>query len=147
MTGYKMNFATKTLTITKAFAELAMRPNTEEANVLAQMHSLFPDLKIAYKAHYCNKPHPYKGLTYKKMETYISLHENAAELMEAFETVKAIAVTQLNPHNFVCKWFLQQFPDYREIPKMRNGKIVAIVAITLPEATTEETAMNLKFAA
>ena len=88
MTGYKMNFATKTLTITKAFAALAMRPNTAEANLLAEMKALFPDLKLSYRTHYSGKPHPYKGLTYKKMETYISLHENAAELMEAFETVK-----------------------------------------------------------
>ena len=142
-----MNFATKTLTITKAFAALAMRPNTAEANLLADMKALFPDLKISYRTHYSGKPHPYKGLTYKKMETYINLHENATELMETFETVKAIAATQPNPHNYVCKWFLQQFPDYKEIPKMRNGKIVAIAIITLPEATTEEAEMDFNYAA
>lgn len=144
MADYKMNFATKTLTITKSFAELAMRPNTAEANLLAQMHTLIPDLKISYRTH-CGKPHPYKGLTNRRMETYISLHENADELMETFKTVKAIATTQLNPHNFVCKWFLKQFPDYKEIPKMRNGKIVAIAVITLPEA--EEAEMDFNFAA
>lgn len=136
MTGYKMNFATKTLTITRAFAEMAMRPNTAEANFIAQMRSLIPDLKISYRTH-CGKPHPYKGLTNKRMETYISLYENADELMEIFETVKKIGETQLNPRNYVCKWFLQQFPDYKEIPKLRNGKIVAAVIITLPE--TKET--------
>ena len=133
MSNYKMNFATKTLTITKAFAEMAMRPNTAEANLLAQMNTLLPDLKISYKTH-IGKPHPYKGLTNKRMESYIKLHENADELMETFEAVKAIAETQMNPHNFVCKWFLKQFPDYKELPKLKNGKIVAVVVITLPEA-------------
>ena len=89
MSNYKMNFATKTLTITKAFAEMAMRPNTAEANLLAQMNTLLPDLKISYKTH-IGKPHPYKGLTNKRMESYIKLHENADELMETFEAVKAI---------------------------------------------------------
>lgn len=133
MTGYKMNFATKTLTITKAFAEMAMKPNTVEANLLAQMNSLFPDLKISYKTH-AGRPHPYKGLTNKRMESYIKLHENADELMETYEAVRRIAETQMNPHNFVCKWFLKQFPNYKDLPKLKDGKIVAIVVVTLPEA-------------
>ena len=144
MTGYKMNFATKTMTITKAFAAMAMKPNTAEANLLSQMKSLFPDLKITYRTHYNSKPHPYKGLTNRRMETYISLHENADELMDTFETVKKIAEAQMNPHNFVCKWFLCQFPEYREIPKLRNGKIVEVAVITLPEA---EEAAEYDFAA
>lgn len=145
MTGYKMNFATKTLTITKAFAEMAMKPNTEEANFIVEMRNLLPDLKISYKTHYCGKPHPYKGLTNKRMETYIKLHENADELMEAFEAVKKISASQLSPHNYVCKWFLQQFPDYKEIPKLRNGKIVGIEVVTLPE--WEETVSDVDFVA
>ena len=132
-----MNFSTKTLTITKAFAEMAMKPNTEEANLMAQMNALIPDLKISYRTHYSRKPNSYKGLTFKRMEDYIKLHENADELMVAFEAVKAIARTQGNPHNFICKWFLRQFPSFKEIPKLRNGKIVAVKVITLPEA--EET--------
>lgn len=144
MTGYKMNFATKTLTITKAFAALAMRPNTAEANLLAQMTTLIPDLKISYRTH-SGAPHPYRGLTNKRMETYIKEHENADELMVAFKAVKKIAEAQANPHNFVCKWFLRQFPDYREIPKIdKDGKIVAIAVITLPEA--EEETISLKIA-
>ena len=144
MTGYKMNFATKTLTITKAFAALAMRPNTAEANLLAEMKNLFPDLKISYRTHYCGKPHPYKGLTYKRMETYIKEHENADELMVAFKAVKKIAEAQMNPHNFVCKWFLRQFPEYRDIPKIdKDGKIVAKELITLPEAKEETSTFEL----
>lgn len=145
MTDYKMNFATKTLTITKAFAEMAMKPNTAEANILIHMKSLFPDLKISYKTHYCGKPHPYKGLTQKRMESYIKLHENAKELMEAFEVVKKIGTTQLSPHDFVCKWFLQQFPNYKELPKLRNDKIVAVEVITRLEVG--ETVTDFDFAA
>lgn len=111
MTGYKMNFATKTLTITKAFEAKAMFPNSDEANLILNMRNLFPDLKIAHKTHYSNKPHPYKGLSYSKMEKYINCHENAPELMVSFKGVKEIAKAQNSPHNYVCKWFLTQFPN------------------------------------
>ena len=38
---YKMNFATKTLTITKAFAEAALEPKSEASKVIARaLHQL-----------------------------------------------------------------------------------------------------------
>lgn len=138
MANYKMNFATKTLTITKAFATMAMKPNTEEANTLAHLKSLFPDLKIAYKTCCSTGSHPFKGMTYNKMERYIRLHENAGDLLIAFSTVKEIGRTQPNAHNYVCKWFLEQFPDYREIPALQNGKIAAAEPIDYPTAKEAE---------
>ena len=135
MTDYKMNFSTKTLTITKAFAAKAMLPNSDEANLILNLRTLVPDLKIAYKTHYSSKPHPYKGLSYTKMEKYINCHENAPELMVAFKGVKEIAKAQNSPHNYVCKWFLTQFPYYKEIPTLNNDKIAAVKVITLPRGT------------
>lgn len=141
MTNYKMNFATKTLTITKAFAAMAMKSNTDEANTLAHLKSLFPDLKIAYKTCCSTGSHPFKGMTYNKMERYIRLHENAGDLLIAFSTVKEIGRTQPNAHNYVCKWFLEQFPDYREMPTLKNGKIAAAESIVYPTAKEAENTM------
>jgi len=136
MTGYKMNFATKTLTITKAFGEKASLPNTEEANIIQNMRNLLPDLKIAYKTQYRSKPHPYKGLSYSRMEKYINCHENANELLVAFKGIKEVAKAQSYPHNYVCKWFLTQFPDYKEIPTLHNDKIAAVEVVTLTKDRT-----------
>lgn len=141
MSNYKMNFATKTLTITRAFAAMAMQPNTDEANTLTHLKSLFPDLKIAYKTCNTTGSHPFKGMTYNKMERYIRLHENANNLLIAFSTVKEIGRTQPNAHNYVCKWFLEQFPDYREMPTLKDGKIAAVKLIDYPEAEEIENAM------
>ena len=135
MTGYKMNFATKTLTITKAFAFKAAQPNTEEANLLSHLNSIVPNLKIANKTHYSSGSHPNKGLTYKKMKDYINYHENADELMQAYTTIKDIARLQKSPHGYVCRWFKKQFPDYKEIPIVIDGKIPAVPVLT---ATKEE---------
>ena len=134
MTGYKMNFATKTLTITKAFAAKAMLPNTEEANLILNLKSMLPDMKISYRTHSGYRPHPFKGLTYYRMERYIECHTNAAELLNAYMTVKEIASIQPNPHNYVCRWFLLQFPDYKEIPKLDGGLIAAVDLITISTA-------------
>ena len=137
MEKYKMNFSTKTLTITRAFATKATRPNSEEANLIMNMRRLVPDLRIAYKTHVAEKPHPYKGLSYDKMKEYIRYCQNSNELMATFNRVKDISKSQNNPHNYVCRWFLAQFRDYREIPTLVNGEIVVarpIVQIEEAEA-------------
>ena len=48
MKEYKMNFATKTLTITKAFAEAALDPKSEASKVIANCRAACPDFRIAY---------------------------------------------------------------------------------------------------
>lgn len=140
MTGYKMNFATKTITITKAFAVNAAKPNTAEANLLRHLNTLVPDLKVAYKTHYSNGSHPNKGLTYRRMKEYINYHENATEIMQAYTTIRDIAKLQNNPHNYVCRWFRKQFPNYTDIPVLNNGLIAAVPVIT---ATKEETVRSI----
>ena len=66
-----------------------------------------------------------KGLTYTKMEKYIRLHENANDLLIAFSTIKEVGRTQNNAYNFVYNWFMTQFPDYGEMPEIKNGKLIA----------------------
>ena len=129
MEKYKMNFSTKTLTITRAFATKATKPNSEEANLILNMRALVPDLKIAYKTHKVEKPHPFKGLSYDKMKEYIRYCQNSNELMATYNRVKDISKSQNNPHNYVCRWFLAQFPDFREIPTLVNGEIVTVSPI------------------
>ena len=95
--GYKVNFTTKTLTITKAFEEDLMNGDANAMAVVTRFQSMFPDLTIVRKTHRSPKAtNPDKGLTYERMERYISLHENSGELLEMFQKVKAIASTQKN---------------------------------------------------
>ena len=82
MENYKIDFTTKTLTITKAFSDQAEKPNTKEYKLLTKFLNDFPDLKIVRKTHktpknYTSKSgektkcNPYKNLTYKNMELFI----------------------------------------------------------------------------
>lgn len=139
MKDYKMNFNTRTLTITKEFAKKAMIPGTEESEILKHLQSICPGLNISYKTRKPSiTPNPRKGLTFAKMERYIRLHDNASELLVAFSTVKAIGDTLSNKYNYVYNWFMTQFPDYGDIPEIKNGKIVANIVSYIPVANDKD---------
>lgn len=125
MKNYTMNFSTNTLTITKEFATNAMKPNSDESKILVHLQSICPNIKITYKTHKTTAKNPRKGLSFAKMENYIRLYDNADELLLTFSKVKAIADIQPNKYNFVYKWFITQFPNYKELPEFTNGKLVA----------------------
>lgn len=125
MKNYTMNFSTNTLTITKEFATNAMKPNSDESKILVHLQSICPNMKITYKTHKTTAKNPRKGLSFAKMENYIRLYDNADELLLTFSKVKAIADIQPNKYNFVYKWFITQFPNYKEFPEFTNGKLVA----------------------
>ena len=135
MKNYTMNFSTKTLTMSKAFATNAMIPNSEESLLLLHLQSICPNLRLAYKSQKNTVKNPRKGLTFEKMEKYIRLHDNANELLVTFSTVKALGDAMPNKYEYVYKWFISQFPNYKEIPELVNGKIVAEV-ISFPKVAT-----------
>ena len=133
MANYKMNFATKTLTISREFSNKAIAcPNSKEYQIMEQCRSLCPDLKIAYFTRRASSCKPYGGMTYTKMENYIKLYDNAGELLEMFSLVKEVAKIQKSKMGFVYNWFVTQFPNYEEMPEIRNGKLY-IPVVGVPE--------------
>lgn len=102
MKEYKMNFATKTLTITKAFAEAALDPKSEASKVIANCRAACPDFRIAYRTHKPSKTsNPAKGMTYDRMERYISAFADGAEALAEFEKVKEFSLSQSNRYKYV----------------------------------------------
>lgn len=123
MKNYKMNFATKTLTITKAFAEEALIADSEASKIIANCHALCPNLRIAYRTHKpSKKSNPAKGMTYGHMECYISAFADGAEALAEFEKVKEISLSQSNRYKYVHDWFVKRFPNYKELPTIINGR-------------------------
>ena len=129
MNNYKMDFTTKTLTITKAFADVAATdPESDEYSLMMKFKADFPDLKIVRKTHKsptkyhtkagdeysCNQ---YKNLTYKNMEKFISALPNCDKVMDAYKYLRDIAgKAQTNSYKTVREWFVHQFPLYRINP-------------------------------
>ena len=132
--NYRVDFSTMTLTMTAEFADRAYDPNTDEYAILTRLQKDFPQLRVVRKTHRSPKTaNPAKGLTFDRMEKYICLHENADELLDLFQKVKAAGRGYL----YVKAWFVKQFPNYNDIPNFIDGKL-RTVPVEAPEAEALE---------
>lgn len=106
-------------------------------------------MRIVHKTHRSpSKANANRGLTYERMEGYINLHENAAELLIKFLAVKEIAAKQKNPYLFTKGWFMQQFPDYGKLPEINsNGKILYVLPYDPPAPAEKDGAAENSTAA
>lgn len=138
MKDCKIDFTASTITISKSFALAASDPTKPEFDKLTKLQAAYPGMRIVQRTHRSpSKANANKGLTYDRMEGYINLHENAAELLVTFETVKAIAAKQKNPYQFTKGWFMQQFPDYGKLPAITNGKLY-VLPVAAPAAAEQD---------
>ena len=142
--NFKVDFVKKTIVITAEYErQMNENPYSVEAK---EFRSLLKELKgfevIRPKRKATSNN---KNLTYKNMEKYISVFENRDELMEMFTLAKSLSLVQPNPYNFVKGWFKEQFPNYKEMPKVsKDGKLYAFPIV--PKAEETEKAEELKVA-
>ena len=130
MTGYKINFAANTITITQAFVQKANKINTDEYNLLKQIKADHPKMAILHNSRRrATKANSNKRLSYSNMERYINTYANADELMTVFERVKGKSTIQGNPYAYVKKWFIDQFPNYKELPSINETSVTPIMPI------------------
>lgn len=124
MKAYSYNFATKTLTITKDFAEKANNPTSDEHKIIKAFQEDFPSTRIAIRTHktpskYHTKEgetlnrNKFKGLTYERMEHFIDALPKAEEYRKQYDFIKENAI---NPYHLTSKWFMAQFPKFRTNP-------------------------------
>ena len=145
MENFKMDFTTKTLTITKAFADKATNPASEEYGRLIQFQKDFPDLKIVRKTHktprkYINKSgeeyscNQYKNLSYKNMELFMKAlpeGESKKKILEAYKFLRySSGGVQTNTYKIVREWFVEQFPQYRKKPLFYLTNEVGVIDIS-----------------
>jgi len=127
ITGYKIDFASNTITMNYTFAAAAEQYGTPEYNLLKNILVDFPEMKKVVKAgRNVKTANKNKNLTYEHMEAYITAFTNSEELMEVFESVKQLSKAQKSPYKFVKDWFVQQFPNYKVIPTMKEGKLYVL---------------------
>lgn len=145
MENYKMDFTTKTLTITKAFADNAADDaNSAENKVILRFMNDFPDLKIVRRTHrtprkYITKSgeeysrNQYKNLTYENMERFINAlkdGESKEEILDAYKFLRyGSGDIQTSTYKTVREWFVQQFPQYRKNPLFYLTNEVKVINI------------------
>ena len=132
--------------VTKAFAKQARIFGTPEYRewraFLAENPGTEMVTKTIKKAK--DKKNDAKNRTYEKMAEYISLQENAVELMKEFEKQKNLAVVKKSQYRAVLNWFLATFPELKEEDK-KEDECKATAAEDAAPAS--EAATELKLAA
>lgn len=130
--GYKIYFNMNTVVMNYKFAELAGQYGTKEYKILKGIRKDFPGMtEIVVSGREKKSPHPNTRFTYDNMEAHIRAYENADDLLEVFETVKALSKVCSSPYKYVCDWFELQFPNYKTVPTFKDNKL-SITPIPAP---------------
>ena len=93
MKSYEVNYASKVATITK-------KTTPAEKRMLERM-----GLKLEMKK---EKARP----SYRQIEIFISYLENGLEMMEEFETIRGVSLSDDACYEMVLDWFNETFPYY-----------------------------------
>ena len=126
--------------VTKAFAKQARIFGTPEYRewraFLAENPGTEMVTKTIKKAK--DKKNDAKNRTYEKMAEYISLQENADELMKEFEAQKKLSIVQKSPYRFVLNWFLDTFDLKEDEDKKDEAKAPAEEAAPASEGAADQ---------
>ena len=125
MENYRINLVSKTLIISAAFEKAMNVPTSDEYRFYVQLQHDIPGLKVARRTHksptkyhtqngeifHCNQ---YKHLTY---ENIINALPKRDELLKVYRYIRDKAgPTQTSPYTAVRRWFVAQFPYFRDNP-------------------------------
>ena len=122
--GYKILFNENTVIMNYKFAAAAAKYGTPENKLMKNIREDFPGMaEVVISGREQTSAKKNTRLTYENMETHIKVYENADELMEVFESVKALSQTCASPYKYVRDWFEAQFPNYKKAPVFKDGKL------------------------
>ena len=76
-------------------------------------------------------------LTFKQMEQYLSCLTNADDHIAALHAIMGVAKAQKNQYEHVRQWFLQNYPNFREIPKLNSDLQIDAPHLRLVDKETE----------
>ena len=125
MERYSFDPVTNTLTISANFAKALKNTDSAEYALLTTIRSDFPGLAVRRMTHktptkYRTKSegeyscHPNKHLSYKNMEGFMGAIKDGEKYLAVYDFLKKSA-SKLNtsPYAAIRRWFVAQFPDYR----------------------------------
>lgn len=150
MSKYNYDVQTNTLTMSPAFAKQASRYGTPEYNLVMQLRHDYPGLQVEVEA---SKKTTHGGLSFEQMENHIQHCKDADKRICAFEKVKELSKSQVNPYAYVKKWFMENYANYSETPELDDENFVVVktkkeveaekVAAANAEKTTSPTTRSL----
>ena len=124
--GYKILFNENTVIMNNKFAAAAAKYGTAENKLMKDIRKDFPGMtEVIVSGREQTTTQTNTRLTYENMEKHIRAYDNAEELLDVFETVKALSQATASPYKYVCDWFKLQFPNYKKAPVFKDGKLTA----------------------
>ena len=124
--GYKILFNENTVIMNYKFAAAAAKYGTPENKLMKNIRNDFPGMtEVVVSGREQTSAKKNTRLTYENMEKHIRAYDNAEELLDVFETVKALSQATASPYKYVCDWFKIQFPNYKKAPVFKDGKLTA----------------------
>jgi len=120
--GYKIDFTNNTLVVNYKFHSASQEYGTPENKLVKKILKDFPSLSVVVKAgREVKTPSKNKRLTYANMEKHIMAYDNATELLEVFETVKALSQTVASPTSLFLTGSLSSSPATTRLPLSRTA--------------------------
>ena len=108
----KVNFANRTIVISKSFAVKASVVTSKEYRDLTDVQASYPEYQIVVREIKRNpNKETYPNLTYAYMEHYIATHAHADERMAEYKETRLRAQCHAMRYGFVKKWFLAAYPQ------------------------------------
>ena len=138
MKGYKICFATDTITVTKKFMDDASVINSAAFKEMMALRKLGMAIVVREV-----KPRKKNTITYAQKLQYISLVENSEKYLATFHVMRAEAGSKNDRYNRVLSWFRKTFPDFYDLPALneKNEIIVKAAEATTPVEASEEKAI------
>lgn len=104
----RINFAFRTINITKKFMNEASKPFTEEYRMLTNLMKDHPDYRVEIiKSRHSNVWMP----TYEEMMMRMDEHVDRDELMNEFEYIRKMASVTGKGYMFVRNWFISRLEE------------------------------------
>ena len=120
--GYRPDFDTMSIILTKKFAKSASIVGSKDYNTLCRIRKDYPDYKVVVReiAKKEGKKNTHKNLTYKAMGAYIDTtiadDEAKKKALAEFENVKVLGKGQTcGAYLYVRDWFLKKYPKYHTL--------------------------------
>lgn len=127
--SYKFDAVKQTLTLSASFAAAMNNPASEEYALVRQFKRDFPRIAIVRKTHKSPaKPNKHSGLTYERMERFMSALPDGVDYLEAYFDLRDKAEAMCaSPYAVVSAWFMRQFPKFRTNPLFYLDNAPAII--------------------
>lgn len=105
-----------TAQVTKAFEKKAAIFGTEEFKLWREYKKEFPNATMTTKSikKNPNKNTTTKNMTYENMAAYISVQDDAEEVMKEFEKEIKLSKVKANPYRAVLAWFKQKYTNIND---------------------------------